>query len=428
MKFFLLIIKNVGRNGVRSVLTALGTMLLVLVVTLVWSVLWLIDRVTTEKKENLKAIVTERWSVPSRMPISYAHALGEGAAQKPGDTKPADYMTWQFYGGSLDPKKVTRESMVFGLACDPEKLATMMDGLENLPPAQKTELERCIAALKANRRGIILGTNHLQNLNKLIGDVRETDFRKFLGKRFTLYGFMHFKELDLEFEILGVFPPGRYDNFAAFNRDYFNDALDSFPQTHGGRKHPLAERSLSLVWLKVPDMAAYNRVAAQIGASPAFTAPPVKCETASSGMAAFLEGFRDLLWVMRWLLVPFCLVTLSLVIANAISLSVRERRMEMAVLKVLGFRPAQILLLVIGESLLLGLLAGTISAGATYCTINWYFGGLKFPVAFFDRFLIPDAAWWWGATIGAGTALMGSLLPAWSASRVKPAEVFAKVA
>jgi ABC-type lipoprotein release transport system permease subunit len=49
-------------------------------------------------------------------------------------------------------------------------------------------------------------------------------------------------------------------------------------------------------------------------------------------------------------------------------------------------------------------------------------------VAFFGRFLIPDQALWWGAGVGAAAALLGSLLPAWSASRVKPAEVFAKVA
>ena len=47
---------------------------------------------------------------------------------------------------------------------------------------------------------------------------------------------------------------------------------------------------------------------------------------------------------------------MSLVIANAISISVRERRTEMAVLKVLGFA-LQILRLVLGEALLLGVLS-----------------------------------------------------------------------
>ena len=83
MKLLMLILKNVGRSPLRSILTALGTMMLVFVVTMVWSVLWLLDLVTAEKKENLKGIITERWSVPSRLPFSYAGTLAEGAARNP---------------------------------------------------------------------------------------------------------------------------------------------------------------------------------------------------------------------------------------------------------------------------------------------------------------------------------------------------------
>jgi putative ABC transport system permease protein len=141
-----------------------------------------------------------------------------------------------------------------------------------------------------------------------------------------------------------------------------------------------------------------------------------------------LESFRDLIWGMRWLLTPACLATILLVIANAISISVRERRTELAVLKVIGFRPYQILTLVLGESLLLGAGAGLISAGLTYGVINWGVGGISFPIGFFDRFFVPPAALWWGPATGAAAALLGSLLPAWSARSVKVAEVFSKVA
>ena len=80
--------------------------------------------------------------------------------------------------------------------------------------------------------------------------------------------------------------------------------------------------------------------------------PAVKCETLSSGVASFIEPYKDLLFGVRWLLSPAILAALSLVIANAISISVRERRTEMAVLKVLGFTPLQLLLLVLSEAAL----------------------------------------------------------------------------
>jgi putative ABC transport system permease protein len=154
----------------------------------------------------------------------------------------------------------------------------------------------------------------------------------------------------------------------------------------------------------------------------------VKCETASSGIASFLDAYRDLLWGMRWFLVPAVLCTMALVIANAISISVRERRTEMAVLKVLGFRPSQIMIMVLAEALVVGAGSGLVSAAATFGLINLWAGGLKFPVAFFPAFLIPIDALWWGPAVGAGTALVGSIVPAWSAMRVRVSEVFSRVA
>ena len=61
MKLFWLVVKNLRRNLIRSTLTALGTMVLVFVVTLVWSILSFLQNATDEKNSNLKAIVTERW-------------------------------------------------------------------------------------------------------------------------------------------------------------------------------------------------------------------------------------------------------------------------------------------------------------------------------------------------------------------------------
>ena len=118
---------------------------------------------------------------------------------------------------------------------------------------------------------------------------------------------------------------------------------------------------------------------------------------------------------------------LALIIANAISISVRERQKEFAVMKVLGFRPNQLLALVLGESLVLGTLAGFTSAFATYFIVNKVFGGIPFPIAFFGRFFIPGEAIYWGPLIGVGTSFLGSFMPAWSARSVRVSDVFARV-
>lgn len=408
MKLFLLILKNLRRNLLRTALTCIAIFVLVIVVTLVWTVLWFLDRMTAEKSQDFKAIVTEKYQVPSQMPFAYARSLEEGAVSHPDDVRPTDSMTWQFYGGTIDPANRTRENMVFFFAMEPKKLIPMMDELENLDPA-------LVDKLLLNKRGCILGTERLEAMNKRVGE------------RITVTS-INYKDINLEFDILGTFPPGRYDQSAVMNRDYLNDALDAYPKTHGGTKHPLADRSLNLVWLRVPDSDAFRRLADQIMISSQYTSPAVKCETASSGISSFLEAYRDLLNFMKWVLVPAILVTMTLVVTNAISISVRERRPEMAVLKVLGFGPGQILFLVLGEALLIGSLSGFTSASLTYLLISHVIGGIKFPIAFFPAFFVPINAMWWGLSLGAGTALAGSIVPAWSARTVKVSEVFSKVA
>jgi putative ABC transport system permease protein len=419
MKYFLLVFETMRRNWLRTTLTSLGTMVMVFVVTLVLSILTFLDRATSEKSQNLKAIVSERWQIPSQMPFAYADALSEGAPQKEGDhrVEPQDSMTWSFYGGSTekDLRLATRESFLFAFALKPSSLLSMMDELDSLEGQQKTEFEEVVKKLEENRRGIVVGKDRLAALERNVGDT------------ITLYG-LNYKGIDLELQIVGLFPPGRYDNSAAINRDYLTAALDAYPQSHSGKPHPLASKSLNLVWLRLKDKALFEKVSNQVLSSPSFSSPAVKVETASSGISTFLEAYRDLIWGMRWLLAPAILVTLSLVISNAISISVRERRMEFAVLKVLGFRPWQILTLVMSEALAVGILSGVFSAGLTYYIVNVYYGGLKFPIAFFGEFRIPREAWWWGAAIGGGTAFAGSFLPAWSARTVKVSDVFAKIA
>lgn len=417
MKFFLLIFKNIFRNRVRSVLTALCTMVLVFVITLVWSILSFLDNAMVAKDAGFKAIVTERWQFPSQMPFSYAATLTEGAARAdhPEDQKPLDSMTWQFYAGTTgELKDRNNENSMFAFALEPVKLVTMMDDLDSLPPGKKAEMQRIVEKMEQNRQGLVLGKTRLKSFNKKIGE------------RLKLTSF-NYKGIDLEFEIVGTFPDGRYDLSAAMHRDYLLAALDDYKQKNG-RPHFLEEKTLGLVWLRVADADAFAKINDQIESSPLYSSPAVKCETAASGISSFLDGYRDMIWGMRYLLAPAALITMALVLSNAISISVRERRMEIAVLKVLGFGPFQVMCLVLGESLVLGTLAGLASSWCTLLFINYWWGGIKFPIAFFSAFMISTHALWWGPLIGALTALAGSVVPAWSARSVRVSDVFSKVA
>ncbi len=428
MKFFLLIVKNLRRNLLRTTLTSLSIIVLVFMVTLIWTMIYRLGTITEEKSKDFKLIVTEKWQIPSMMPMTHGDYLDPANPKcvlpKELGIKPNDFMTWSFYGGFLDPVQRSWETLVFMFVMDPQKIRPMMDELDNLDPALVNKLAR-------TRNGVLLGRKRLERINKRVGE------------RFTVYS-MNYKNIDLEFEIVGVLPDGRYEELGIMNEKYFNEELDGYPKNpknpNRGKPHPLAEKRLNLIWLRVRDKETFAKVADLIenGVESMSTKtrrkmivdPEVKCETASSGVARYLDAYRDLFRFIKWGLVPAILFTMTLIIANAISISVRERRTEMAVLKVLGFRPIHVLVLVLGEAVLVGGLSGFLAGAVTYWAVNQLMGGIPFPILWMSKadFLIPVHALWWGLAVGTITAFLGSVVPALSARSVKVSEVFAKVA
>jgi len=414
-KMVLLAVKNLRRNLLRTLLTSMAIMVLVVMVTLIWTVIYFLDQTMEEKSADFKLIVMERWKVPSQMPSTHADYLNPASPKclpelKELGLKPKDFMTWSFYGGTTDgttdPAKMSMDNIVFCFAMDPQAIRPMMDDLEDFDPA-------LVKKMAANRKGCLIGLDKLRVLNKRVGET------------FKLTSF-NYKGIDLDFEIVGLLPPGRYDKSAIMNDSYFSEALDKYARDNKVR-HPLDQMRLNLIWLRVRDQATFNKVGKVVEESPYFGDRPVKCETGSSAIGSFLAAFRDIIAWFKYLMVPAILISMALVVANAISISVRERRAELAVLKVLGFRPNQILYLVLGESLLVGTISGLLAATFTYTVFN-AIGGLPFQVVFFPSFMIPGVAFFWGTAMGATTAFLGSFLPAWTARSVKVSEVFSKVA
>jgi putative ABC transport system permease protein len=411
-KLFRLGLKNLSRNPLRTLLTSLATMVLVFMITLIWTVLFGLDLVTREQAKNLKLIVTERWSVPSQIPMTHANYLDPRRPEFLSDLRgyygPQDFMVWSFYGGTMDPAKRDPANLLFFFAMEPDAIIPMMEELDTYDPA-------LIAKLKQTINGALIGREKLATMNKRVGD------------RFTLNS-INYIGINLEFEVIGALPEGRYSQSAIMNIDYFNKAFDKYAREHNGVRHALDTKRLNLVWLRVSSPDHFSEVGRIIEESPAFSNHQVKVEKMSSAIASFLEPYGDLIGYMKWLLVPAILAIMTLVMANAISITVRERRTEMAVMKVLGFTPSQLLQLVLGEALFVGAMSGFLAALLTYGFMNWKYGGIPFKIGFFPVFRIPEEALLWGLAMGSVTSFLGSILPAWMARSVKVSQVFARVA
>jgi putative ABC transport system permease protein len=416
MKFFLLILKNLRRNKLRTITTSLAVMVLVLVVTMIWTVVAFIDNFTKEKSGNLKAVVTDRYDVQGQLPLSYENPLSQAAAGKPTDARPSDSMAWQVYLGTLDPQKHTRENLVVLIGMDAHKLPVKSGGvvtykglMDDLDALDKEVVDR----LDHTTIGCLLGRKRLRILNKEVGE------------RFRVSGTQP-AGVDLEFEIVGVLPAGRWDDTGIMNARYLNDAIDDFCRKHPDLKPVLDRRRIDMFWVEARKKGEFPQLVEQINASPLFADPPVKCETFASLVANFIDSYSGFIWFIEWVLVPGSMFSMVLLIANAISLNVRERVKEMAILKVLGFRPGHLLGLVLGEALLLGGCSGLVGGVLVWWIANTFFSGIT--LAGSDPFPVPAQAVLWGGGVGAATALLGSVVPAWTARSVRASEVFAQVA
>jgi len=215
------VLKGMRRNRLRTALACLAVMVLTFVVTLIWSFLVPLDLLMTEKAKDFKMIVTERLQVPSQMPLAYQAPLESEVAKE-------DSMTWSFYGGFTDKEKKTFENIIFFFVMDPTKLKTMMDELESLD-------QKYVDAMVNNRKGCIIGKDRLKKMNKQIGD------------RFTVTS-LNYKDIDLEFEIVGTFPDHpRYNQSAVMNREYLYEALEQYNQKNRPKRHPMSDKQLNLV-------------------------------------------------------------------------------------------------------------------------------------------------------------------------------------
>jgi putative ABC transport system permease protein len=144
--------------------------------------------------------------------------------------------------------------------------------------------------------------------------------------------------------------------------------------------------------------------------------------------ASSLAGFSAVLKAMD-IVSAVILVIVTLILGNTIAMGVRERTSEYGVLRVLGFRPSHIALLVVAESLVLGAVGGLIGVGLATPLINLVIGpfiqenmGRLFP---YFR-LVPQNV----ALAIVLSALLGgaaALLPAWRASQLSVVDAMRRV-
>lgn len=386
-KLIHIIVKNLGRNRLRTALTAGAVAMLVMIYTMVSTVTTMISEAVSSHSSETRLLVRGKWVANDGIPRRLLRVFQDVPGVE-------DWTPWSFYGGALDGTGRASKSAV-GIATRKDNLRSMHPSIEGIDPA-------AIRAFKEERTAALVGDKLMKNMGWRVGQ----QFRFAEGKgRFGV---------DLAFRIVGVLPPGEYDGHFFFRDDYFCEAT------------PARDR-IRLAWLRVSSPAVGNRVAAEVERLCAKTESPVRIETESATASRMLGQNQTIVNVINGVAM-ILLVDMAIVLSNSINMATQERKVEMAVLRVLGFLPWHVAVLVAGEAVLVGSLAGLLGAAITYgySELN-QMPGWPWPMQFLLDLPIRASAVPWGFAYGALIGFFGSLLPAINSRRIKVTDAFTQV-
>jgi putative ABC transport system permease protein len=320
MKFAPLVLKHLRKNWIRTLSTVLAMSVCIFLVCVLQTVIAAVNFGLTAG--STRRLVTRDYvSLANNLPISYKQKIGA----MPGVTD-TSIVTW-FGGIYRDPK-----NFFASLAVEPEAFLRIYPEIM-LPPDQK-------AAWLSDVRGAIIGRKLAERFGWKVGDTFQLEsfippYR--VGKPF-------------DFVVDGIYDtdearyPGTDLSSMYFHFKYLYEATGQ-------------RIGIGTLTVQIANPSQAGAISKEIDGAFENSDNQTKTETEQAFRAGFvaLAGNLALLLNVIGMAVAF---TILLVTANTMSIAVRERQQEIAVLKTLGFSSGLVMTLILSEALLLGLMGG----------------------------------------------------------------------
>ncbi len=375
MKSLKYIWRNVTRNRLRSVLTILSVGFSLALMTVLYGYMAAQDTWKGEADKYDRIVVMNIQGFSGMLPISYVDRIC-------GIEHVEAAVPYAWYGGSYE-----NQQMPFA------QFATDASQAFNVWSEYTIEPEQ-LKAWQENRRGCVVDRRLAEKWGWKIGD------------RIPIKG--TFYRFDLDLELCGTFDSPLNTDSLWFHWIYLDEGLQQMNLDGTGNS--------GTIFAKVDSETAIPGVIDAIDERFVSSDNPTRTQTE----AAFAQMFADMLGNVQAYIRNIGLAvvfSLSLVAANAMAMSMRERVTEVAVLKAIGFPGRRVLGMILGESFLIAMCGGVFGVGLGCVFLQLMHTAMpqQFPFAVHEMM----GLWLvWGLVVAAGIGVVSGLVPAIRAARL----------
>jgi putative ABC transport system permease protein len=346
MKVFKLIFKNALRHKLRSALTILGISIAVMAFGLLRTVVtaWYAG---VEASAANRLIARQAVSFIFPLPYSYRDQI----AKLPG-VEQVTYLNW-FQGVYID-----KNQFFARMAVDPETLFDVYP--EFLLDAEQLQ------NFKRERNSCVVGSDLAKQYSFKLGDIIQVDGDIYPGT--------------WQFVVRGIYKP----------RDKTVDATQMFfhwQYLDERMRKDSPDRAGQVGWyvVRVANPAQAGTISDQIDGLFKNSRAETKTETERAFQQGFIASAGAFITAMNFM--SFVIIgVIMLVVGNTMIMSARERTREYAVFKTLGFSAGHLVGLILGESMLISVLGGTIGLLFTFPFVQGFAAAV--PKGFFPIFNI----------------------------------------
>jgi len=367
------ILRNALRNKRRLLLTVLSVAVSLFLFTVLQTALRELTQPATTEEAALRIVVRHKVSLGNVLPVKYQTRI----ERQPGV---AHCMKLTWFGGIYKDRK----NFFPQFAVDADQLAYVF--------AEAEFDQKQVADFLKEKTACLVGKKTMDRFGWKIGD------------KITLIGTLW--PCDPEVTIRGTYRGGIDETNLFFHHDYFDELMNR-------------KGLVGTFWIKAANAEVIPELMKNIDAMFANSDAETKTETER----AFVLNFVSMIGNVKMLVGFICaaiIFAMVLVSASTMSMAVRERMREIAILKAVGFNGRQIFGLILAESFGLGAAGGALGIFGGWL-MGWYLMNVGnvagITNGMFIKFEVTPHIMAGGALIALALGVVGCLLPAITAIR-----------